>query len=380
MLFQKFYIFIIISIIIFQGIFCIYSVPDLTKTSNKFNTFTIDFRGIDTPPATYWSLANFHMDTTEFEKTHSEVSGGGAYAGLQILSNGSRVAIISLWKITYKENGVEKELRANRIYPKGGEMYFSGEGEGTTYRATYNWQSSVWHSFVIHAWDDRETGKTFLGLWIQNLKTEEWTLFAYFNTNLSKSYIGGGYGALAFFQENFDKKYANLERFFQLKNMYVFDRTKSDWTSIDTSELYYSKDSSDTCEVGHTLYYFYGYSQPTVKEKHENIYNVKGSITQPGKPHCGYPEFESFNVTLTSSKAKITWKMNSKNCPCYLYNIYIKQKTVNGDYKNIYSISITRPETTSYTYSSTFKGDYDFEVKCFSISNEIIYKNANETI
>ena len=79
------------------------------------------------------------------------------------------------------QNGVEKELRANRIYPKGGEMYFSGEGEGITYRATYNWQSSVWHSFVIHAWDDRETGKTFLGLWIQNLKTEEWTLFAYFD-------------------------------------------------------------------------------------------------------------------------------------------------------------------------------------------------------
>ena len=110
----------------------IFSVPDLTKTSNKINTYTIDFRGIDTPQSTYWSLANYALDLTEFKKTHKEVTGGGAYGGLQTLYNGEKVAIMSFWKINYKENGETKTLRFNRIYPPGEEMDFSGEGEGTT--------------------------------------------------------------------------------------------------------------------------------------------------------------------------------------------------------------------------------------------------------
>ena len=367
---------VILLTIINHSVKCINSIPDLSQTSNKFNSFTIDFRGIDTPPGTYWSLANFHLDTTDFEKTHSNVSGGGAYAGLQILSDGSRVGIISFWKITYKENNVTKELRFNRIYPKGEEMNFSGEGEGTTYRGTYKWESSVWYSFVLHTWDDQETGKTLIGVWIQNLKTQEWTLFSYFNTNLSNSYIGGGYGALAFFQEIFDNKYENQERFFQLKNMYVFDRIKKDWVSINTSELRYSENLKGTREVGHTLYYFYGYSGPTMKEKHENIYEVKGSITQPSKPHGGYPGFESYKCTITTTKATVTWKMNPKNCPCYKYFIEIKQKLSNDNSKTIHSKYITRPEVTTYTYSSTFKGTYTINMRGYSICNEPVIKGG----
>ena len=61
----------------------IYSHPDLSKTSKKFEAFTIDFRGIDTPPSTYWSLFNWHMDLSDLKGKYKEVSGGGAYGGLQ---------------------------------------------------------------------------------------------------------------------------------------------------------------------------------------------------------------------------------------------------------------------------------------------------------
>ena len=202
----------------------IYSVPDLSNTTNKFNTFTIDFKGIETPPATFWSLANFHLDTTYFEKTHSDVTGGGAYAGLQTLSDGSRVGIISFWKIACKEDDETRYIYAHRLYPPGEEMNFSGEGEGTTYRGTYDWDANVWYRFVLHTWED--TSKhTLVGIWIQNTSTKEWTLFSYFDSNLENSYIGGGWGALAMFQEVFNKQYANKERKFNLKNMYVYDRT-----------------------------------------------------------------------------------------------------------------------------------------------------------
>ena len=61
----------------------IYSDPDLSKTSKEFEAFSIDFRGIDTPQSTYWSLCNWQMDLSEFKESHKDVSGGGAYGGFQ---------------------------------------------------------------------------------------------------------------------------------------------------------------------------------------------------------------------------------------------------------------------------------------------------------
>ena len=73
--------------------------PELTKTSRQFKGFTIDFRGINTPFSTYWSLSNWQMDLTDF-KNHSQVSGGGAYGGLQIFING-KTLILSFWEVLY---------------------------------------------------------------------------------------------------------------------------------------------------------------------------------------------------------------------------------------------------------------------------------------
>jgi len=354
MLVSKIQIFLLLSILI--GINSIHSVPDLTKTSNKFNTFSIDFRGIDTPPGTYWSLTNFHLDTTDFEKTHDDVSGGGAYAGLQTLSDGSKVAIFSLWKISYKENGETKYLYANRIYPPGEEMHFSGEGEGSTYRGTYNWETNVWHRFVLHTWEDSQTGTTFIGIWIENVSTETWTLFAYFNSNLSNSYIGGGWGALAMFQEIFDSKYSQYERSFNLKNMYVYDRTDRIWVSINTTEIRYAEQKDISYEIGFTSSYFYGYSGP--KNEKEVINNkITGSIIQPSKPDTKGVKFTGFNIVLTSNKIIVNWK-NNPNCdPVFRYSITIDYLTSSG-YKTIHQKVITRPEVISYTYTGTFKGQY----------------------
>ena len=44
-----------------------YSDPDLSKTSKEFETFNIDFKGINTPNSTHWSLCNWQMDLTEFK-------------------------------------------------------------------------------------------------------------------------------------------------------------------------------------------------------------------------------------------------------------------------------------------------------------------------
>jgi len=305
----------------------IYSTPDLSKTSNKFDGFTIDFRGIDTPEATYRALCRWNMDLTEFIKDHSDVTGGNAYGSLQT-KNGKRVAILSFWEIGYKENGVSKTHRANRMYPKGKESTFDGEGEGTNYIADYNWETNVWYRFVIRCWRDLSKN-TYVGEWIQNLQTNEWVLFAYFNTNLKNSYLTK---RLAQFQENFNSKYFGKERSFQIKNMYALDLVYKKWISLNKTTLSYDLaswgyDTAGTHEMGYTNYYFYGSTGLPVDDQKlydsSNPSSVTGTINQPDTPNFNKPVIKSIIVTLTTSLMSINWIIDSKSCLCYQYQIQI---------------------------------------------------------
>ena len=369
-----------ILLLLFPNSKCIFSVPDLTETNNKFNTYTIDFRGIDTPPSTYWSLVNFNLDLTDFKKTHSDVTGGGAYAGLQTLSNGEKVAIISFWKINYKEDGEIKTLRFNRIYPPGEEMNFSGEGEGTTYRASYNWKTNVWYRFVLHTWEDTKTKNILIGVWIQDLSTKEWTLFSYFNTNLNNSYIGGGNGALSLFQEIYRKLDFNYDRSFQFKNMYVFDKTYKQWESINTAYLYYNENPLLSKGVGYTQFYFYGFSAARFQGQDnsgENNNHFKASISQPRSPDFAKPAFKQFNINLNGEKLEVDWEIDSTSCPCYQYSYSLEILQESG-YNTIFSSKITNPEICTFTLYGHFKGTYRITVKATALSNEFVTKQIEK--
>ena len=77
----------------------------------------------------------------------------------------------------------EKEIEQKEYIP-GEESTFDNEGEGTNFIPQYNWLTNVWYRFVIHSWVDQDTKKTYVGEWIQNLDTEEWTLLTYFDVGL----------------------------------------------------------------------------------------------------------------------------------------------------------------------------------------------------
>ena len=110
---------------------------DLSKTSEKFSAFTIDFKGIETPKFTYWCLLQWYMDISKFKESHPDATGGLAYGGLQVTGDGPK-GIMSFWELNYKENGVSKKQRATRVYPPGEEGTFTGEGERTNFISTYN--------------------------------------------------------------------------------------------------------------------------------------------------------------------------------------------------------------------------------------------------
>ena len=384
---KRFYNLILILIISF--VTCpmaknIYSDPDLSKTSKKFDAFTIDFRGIDTPNSTYWALCNWQMDLTEFKKAHTDVRGGGAYGGLQTIING-KTAILSFWEVGYKENGVAKTQRAKRIYPKGDESTFGGEGEGTNYIHEFNWPTNVWHRFTLFSWTDYLTKKTFVGEWIQNLSSQEWTLFAYFNTNLDNSYITGG---LSQFQENYNANYFGYERSFHFKNMYVYDRTYRKWISLNTTKLSYDPASwgyntAGTHDIGYTSTYFYGSTGLPVEDQKaydsSNPSSVTGTIKQPDTPSFSTPSFKSATAALTSSRLIINWNIDPQSCPCYEYEIEIQLKGTTSN-KVIHTYITSRPEENSYVYSSTFKGTYIIIIKAKSISKQNAFYSLTKTI
>ena len=357
------------------------SIPDLSKTSKKFTTFSIDFRAIDTPMYTYWCLLQWNMDLTKFKESHPNASGGLAYGGLQMTEKGPH-GIMSFWQVEYKENNQQKVIKSTRIYPKGQEGTFSNEGVGTNFISPYKWSATVWYRYTVHSWEDYSTGNTFVGQWYQNLSTKEWTLFAYFDTKLKGSYI---IGTLFQFQENYNPATFGLERSCQFKNMYVFDKGTNKWVSLNKTVLDYNKsfnngDYAGTSEFGFTSNYFYmscGLKVDDQKKYDESRpSSIIATITQPETPpDLTVPSFKSVDLILTTTKLTINWTLDSKTSPCYQYYINIFHSS-----KFLKSEKITRPEIRTYSYTSVFKGEYQIQLICNAISGFTTNKSVSKTI
>ena len=386
MAFSNSFLIIVLSFLLAKVIFpsakVIYSTPDFSKTSNKIEIFTIDFMGTNTPKKTYWALFQFFLDLSVLKKTYTDVNGGFVYGGLQVVDN-ARKSIMSCWQVEYRDKGVKKIIKSKRVYPRGSESTFDNEGSGTNFLTEYNWPTNVWNRFVVRVWKDRNTGNTFLGGWIQNLKTGEWTLHAYFNTNLKDSFI---LGQIDLFQEHYSYDYFGLERSFKIKNMYVFDKTYQKWISINTTRLYIDdhNDTAGTHELGCTKEYFYASSglpvddQKSYDKTHPSSFTC--TITQPETPSFPKPVFKSMSVSLTQVKMSINWRMDPTGTPCYKYLIEIYKLSENKAWRLIHSIYFAKPELKSYAYATAFKGTYLAYLTCYSIYNNIGVKYLNKTI
>ena len=357
------------------------SIPDLSKTSKKFNTFTIDFRAIDAPMYTYWCLLQWDMDLTKFKESHPNASGGRVYGGLQTKENGP-YEIMSFWQVEYKENNQQKVIKSTRIYPKGTEGTFDNEGVGTNFLSPFKWSANVWYRYTVHCWEDHLTGNTFVGQWYQNLVTKEWTLYAYFDTRLKGSYITG---PLFQFQENFNPATFGLERSCQFKNMYVFDKIANKLVSLYNTTLDYYKgfnngDNAGTSEFGSTSNYFYMSCGLKVDDQKKydasKPSSIIATITQPETPpDLTAPSFISFNVRLTTTKMAIYWNLDSKASPCYQYLINIFHSG-----KFLKSEKITRPEIRTHSITSVFKGEYQIQLICNAISGFTTSKIISKAI
>jgi hypothetical protein len=330
-----------------------YSDPHMHETSGKFDSFMIDFMAEKTPNATYWAMANFSLDvkSEKTQKAFQGIRGVSGYAGVQ--NSDRKVGIISFWEAKYKENGEEKLLHAQRVYPEG-HSKFAHEGEGTNCIQPFDWASGQWYRMLLHSWDDIETGRTFAGLWFQDVKTGKWHLFSYFNTLLYNSCFIRN---VSQFMENFYggdvRTNCNVERNVFFKNMYVFDHERKDWVSIHTTTLSYG-DGGGKLEhqkkfgahtFGATDEHFWGLTGGKVEDQaayeEASVKHSKHTINQPEKPELG--ELKIAKLSLDGQKKNLTWDLDEKSTPQLAYRV----KAVNAKGKVVFEKAGTRPEVRS---------------------------------
>lgn len=277
----------------------IYAEPDLSATSGKFNGFMIDFKADKTGTGTYWALCRWRMNKDDLMSKYEVIdANAGAYAGLQMRSDGPK-AIMSFWEIKYKDaSGIEKKVEAKRVYPSGGDTdKFGGEGEGTNYICDYKWKKGNWYRMYLNCYQNKQ-GETFVEQWIADLSTGKWTLICRFDTGLCHSYFEG---PMSQFMENYSYPYANETRTFEYRNIRVREYGKENWTTILTADLSvdtYYHNKKGNAVYGATADRFYGIANGYGPDAFQEDVTVRNTYT--------IKETKNIYIPATSGKNKPT--------------------------------------------------------------------------
>lgn len=320
----------------------IYSHGDASATSGHFDTYMIDFMSTIAPETTYWALANYSMflRSAGTKAKFRNIGGGGAYCGLQHTTK--QVAIMSFWEWTYGRNEIHN---AHRIYPKGADNEFGGEGNGVNWIANYDWQPGNWYRMALHSWQDQENGTTMVGTWYLDVATGKWTLFCYYDTGLVDSYM---IGDMSLFMENFGSWNSEPVREVRFKNMYVLDHDDGKWYSMPKAYLSCDDGATNktgTFEFGSTDEYFWAKTEGIhLEDQKAYLRTAKKSYTatiqQPEQPSFAATVIDSIESKKTDKGLRVNWTLGEQSAPQGSYLIELLDK----DGKVVASKSETRPE------------------------------------
>ena len=297
-------------------------------TNWKTDGFMIDFYSdSSTALGTYWSNANWNMYTTPSvtKLGYNNITGGGAYAGLQYNNNGHYYdGIMSMWRWEYTDrDGNAQTLYADTMV--GNSVHYSHEGSGTSCIMPYGWQFGQWYRELLFCWDDEETGETFIGTWFYDYEADEWTLFTYYNTHLVDSYINTDVNQ---FLENYTAYYNDRLRSWRYKNVYFMPHGSTDWISQPNVKMStdYNMDAVGEISMGiaDDRSYVWGISDGSngknVADPNYQHQEINFTLNQPAKPTLGEPLISSFDISDPSS---ITWTVPSNSTPQLAYELVV---------------------------------------------------------
>lgn len=215
----------------------LYLIPNLSSVKGNIRTYSICFRSNTAQPApgTFWALSNFGFTGQDQGKQTT-----GGYAGFQVYDryhNNQPAAILSMFQ---KDPTKTDGTCATYMYPNNTSKGLGaiGNEEPACFNTNkpFDWEGQTWYRMVLHCWNDNDNGTTFIGMWIQNMKTREWKLFSYYDTKLRNAAMRGDMG---FFQENFAPQEFTTRQY-DIKGIYAKDTYDNMWKSVNSARQSYS--------------------------------------------------------------------------------------------------------------------------------------------
>ena len=343
---------------------------DASVVNDQADGFMIDFYS-DSAEAlcTYWSKANWSMDTAFSSKIlGATLSGGGAYAGVQIKDTPSdRAGIMSLWRYEYRCGGKTEYIYAKALYGK--TTTDDNEGLGTSCVMPYAWKSGTWYRQLLLCWQDAETGNTLIGTWFYDYDADKWTLFAYYNTFLYRSFIKGGVGQ---FLENFSESQGARYRSFCYRNVYFLSHESGQWVSSPKVSLRSVRNSKVFGEaklgVSEDGTYVWASADGTSSVDTDHTLSVNPTLVQSEKPIVSEPKIDLFTVHKNGS---VYWCMAENSTPQLSYALTIED--ANGNV--LRRRSATRPDTIRLALGDLETDTY----KCTLTVTDVFGKSTEAT-
>ena len=233
--------------------------PEFENTSG-YTKYAVDFKADSQPRATYVNIGNWKMDVGSLKKKYKSVTTdddddpGAAYAGFQVLEDGRKVAIMSVWKMfLVDKDGNKSTLNAKRIYPKEAAVAggFDGEGTGVKTIVDYDWQAGKTYRALIQC-GKTKAGNTTLVFKVCDLESGKWTKLIAYDLGYANSHMG----KLACFLENCLPEFAAEVRTAEWSNFRVKSHENGSWVTAKSAKMErqftewpgsYSFGSNDSC-------------------------------------------------------------------------------------------------------------------------------------
>ena len=340
--------------------------PTATDIKESIRTYSICFCSpTDKPaPGTYWALAQFDFTNLDCDENADKQTYGG-YAGLQVLGSDKGAKPVAILSMFQKDEKKTDGTCATCMYPQNNweKVPCLGKDEPACIHtiADFDWKGNHWYRMVLHCWNDINTGTTMIGMWIQDIETDRWTLIAYYDTKLENAAIARKF---LIFQENFAPK-DYMKRQYQIKGIYAKDTFDNRWKSlgrgfqkVDGSDKStgvpkfgaYLSPKTNKCE------YIYGtVDKGSKKLKDMFITCAPYTIDQDATPNFGCQKQNTWlKSKKNGSQLTVSWLPNSASTPQLTYKLSVYDAKGN----HVRTIMQTRPDATSCTINNFNLNDY----------------------
>ena len=210
--------------------------------------FSMDFRIAFDPAATYICPACWNLDVSEMEKSYvrvvsdygSEVSG---YFGFQVLENGEKVVIMSLWDAFCEDgDGQVTRISPRVLYPQDSRIRehtpeTNGEGSFVQCMFPYAWETGRDYRLLMEQ-ETGEQGTEVFTVFLMEPEGDTMTEMFRFDSGLTGVWTDWMCG----FVENFDPQTAAWPRSLEFWNVRARERSSGTWK--DAASVAFSVNSS----------------------------------------------------------------------------------------------------------------------------------------